>query len=444
MSMSEIKCQNASKKNPFLLWERLFLGYRSSLTLSLFRIAAALTVGLHVIPSFFYLKDNYLSTAFKEINLNFFTFEFVLWIQKSPDWLVYFFVGGFCLFWFTFLIGLYSQLSCILMTLGCYYFYALNSFHIGTLSWDILLVTLFLMCVSGYHGDYFSADALRKNNSFSYKKKRPYFIQRLLQMQIASTYFYTAFYKVTPEGNWISDNPLYYLLNYPPEGVIKQFPFRQFFAGQPELCYWLGISIICMEFSLPFLLFIQRTRLLGITIGCIFHILLLVTFHVPTIFFFLFPPQLFLFINPDPILNWIKKRRKQFLLSQQNLLIYDGQCHFCGGAVQKLMILDLFGCLKKINYHTYADLTKLHPSLNEEICHSQLHLVEPGGRLHGGFFIFRRLCLKLPMIYPFIPLFYFPGSGIAGPWIYRWVAKNRYLFHWSKTCRDNACFRQNV
>jgi len=31
-------------------------------------------------------------------------------------------------------------------------FYALNEFHIGTLSWDILLVTLFLMCVSPYHG----------------------------------------------------------------------------------------------------------------------------------------------------------------------------------------------------------------------------------------------------------------------------------------------------
>lgn len=418
-----------------------FLESRSSLSLSLFRIAVALTVGFHVIPSFFHLEDNYLSTAFKEVNLSFFTPAVIEWVQQSPDGLVYFFVAFFLLYWFFFLIGLYSQVSCILMTLGCYYFYALNSFHIGTLSWDILLVTLFLMCVTGYHGDYFSLDALRQNNLFIYKKKRSFFLQRLLQLQIAFNYFYTGLYKITAQGNWITDNPLYYLWNYPIEGVTKQFPFRLFFASNPQLCYWMGISIVTLELLTPILLFWPRTRLFAIGIGFFFHVLLVMTLHVPTIFLFLFPPQLLLFINPDHVLRWIKNRREKNLNSAQNQIIYDGQCHFCIWSIQKLLIMDLFGHLKKVDYHAWEDVKKLHPNLDREKCHSQLHLIEPNGKLYGGFFIFRRLCLKLPMLYPLIPIFYFPGSGLAGPWVYRWVARNRYLFHLSQACENNACFR---
>ena len=422
-------------------WNQLFLGYRSSLSISLFRIAVAFTVGFHVIPSFFQLQDNYLSTAFKEVNLSFFTPSIIHWVQQSPDWLVYFFVAFFLLYWFFFLIGFYSRVSCILMMVGCYYFYALNSFHIGTLSWDILLVTLFLMCVTNYHGDYFSLDALRQNNIFAYKKKRPFFIQRLLQMQIASNYFYTGLYKITAQGNWLTDNPLYYLWNYPPEGVTKQFPFREVFASWPELCYWMGVGIVSMELLAPILLFLPRTRLFAIGAGFFFHILLIATLHVPTIFFFLFPAQLLLFINPDQVLGWVKRKRKQHLSTGQSQIVYDGKCHFCRWSIEKLLIMDLFGWLKKVDYHRYEEVRQLHPNLDKEKCHSQLHLIDPNGRLYGGFFIFRRLCLKLPMFYPLIPLFYMPGSGIAGPWVYRWVARNRYLLHGNKNCENNACFR---
>ena len=187
------------------------------------------------------------------------------------------------------------------MTCVCYYFYALNAFHIGTLSWDIFLVTLFLMCVTGYHGDYYSVDAwLRKKRGIQ-APTRPFFIQRLLQMQIAQTYFYTVLYKITADGNWLRDNPMYYLYNYPPEGVTKQFLFRSFLAVRPSLCYFLGIAVVIVELSMPFLLFVRRTRILGIILGCFFHIMLVVTLHVPTIFFFQFIPQLLLFLDPEKI-----------------------------------------------------------------------------------------------------------------------------------------------
>ncbi len=391
-------------------WNRAFLEERSSIGLSFFRIFVAFTTGLHVIPSFFHMDDNYLSTAFKSLNGNFFTPGALDLVQKSPDVLVIAFAALFVLSWFAFLIGLFAQASCILMTLCCYYFYALNSFHIGTLSWDILLVTLFLMCVTPYHGDYFAVDALRRGAPDAYRRKRPFFIQRLLQLQVASTFFYTALYKISPQGNWLTGNPLYALMNYPHAGVTKTFLLKEWLAAQPAACYWLGISIIVMELSLPFFLFWPRTRRAAIITGCIFHVLLLLVLDVPAIFFFLFPAQLLLFVHPARIVEWVEERRRH---SKKFKIIYDGKCGFCWGSVARLKVMDLWGHL------TYEPTER--PI-------SEVKLVD-GDKVCGGFAAFRRLCLLLPMLYPMLLLVYLPGASLIGNACYALVAKNRYLFH---------------
>ena len=442
------------------IWHRLFLEERPSIGLAFFRIFVALTVGLHVLPSFVPLADNYLSTAFKTVNPIFFTPGALELVAKSPDWLVVVFVWGFIITWAFFLLGLFSQISCILMTACCYYFYALNDFHIGTLSWDILLVTLFLMCLTPYHGDYFSLDALRRGDTDAYRRTRPFFLQRLLQLQIASTFSYTGLYKITAQGNWLTGNPLHYLMNYPPEGVTKTFLIKEWMAVHPHFCYAVGIAIIITELSMPFLLFIPRTRRSAIVLGCLFHVLLVLTLDVPAIFFFLFPAQLLLFINPQKIIAWVEAKRTVNEASPKIRVVYDGDCGFCTNSVNALRVMDLYGKLDYADFRT-ADLNALHPSLTKEKAQSQLYIIDTGGSgptpsrfgnvqnggggpeasvprsddvLRGGFFAFRRLCWALPMMYPLIFLFYFPGAGFVGPWVYRWVAENRFLFHTNNQC----------
>jgi predicted DCC family thiol-disulfide oxidoreductase YuxK len=422
------------------IWHRLFLEERPSISLSFFRLAVALTTGAVVLPTLCHLADNYFLSAFKSLNANFFPLEFLEFVQKSPDWVVVMFVWLFCIFWFFFLIGLWSQTSCIIMTLACYYFYALNAFHVGTLSWDILLVTLFLICITPYHGDYFSVDCLVRGHANAYKRKRPYFVQRLLQLQIGFTFFYTALYKVSAKGNWLTDNPIYYIMNYPPEGTAKLFLLRDFLYDKPELCYAIGIFIVIMEFLMIVLLFYPRTRISAIYLGVAFHIMLLLTLDVPATFFFLFPPQLLLFIHPGHVIRWIEQKRSYNQSTGASLLIYDGNCHFCLASLEKLKIMDLFGTLKLIDLHRH-ELKSIHQELTKERAISQLHLIEPDGRLYGGFAVFRRICFTMPMLYPLIPIFYFPGMGLIGPPIYRLIAKNRYLFHFNPTCKNNACFR---
>jgi len=423
-------------------WNRLFLEERPSISLGLFRIAAALTTAFHVIPSLLHLPDNYFSTAFKTYNPSFFTIEVLQLVQKSPDWLVVVFVWIFCVSCFSFLIGFLSQLSCIVMTLACYYFYALNALHVGTLSWDILLVTLFLMCITGYHGDYFSVDCVRKRDEQSYKKQRPFFVQRLLQLQIGFTFFYTALYKVTAQGNWLTHNPIYSLMNYPTTGVVKTFILKDFLYDQPQLCFAIGVLIVTLELLMIFLLFYHRTRIAAIYLGCFFHVLLILTLDVPATFFFLFPPQLLLFVNPRRLIKWIEGKRNYHAASRQCQLLYDGKCQFCLNSVKQLKVMDLFGELKYVDFQSHLDqLEKLHPDLTKQAALSQLHLIDTDGSLTGGFDALKRLSLKLPMLWPFIFPFYFPGASFVGKIMYRWVANHRYLFHRGPVCTDHSCFK---
>ncbi len=420
-------------------WHKVFLEERPSISLSLFRIAVAITVGCHMFPAFFQMDDNYLATAFKEKNGSFFPIWALQLIEQSPDWLVWCVVGLFGGSWCCVLIGLQSQLSCLLMGLSCYYFYALNSLHIGTLSFDILLVTLSLMYVTNYHGDFLSVDSLLRGDAEAYKRPRPFFVQRLLQLQIAWTFFYTALSKITASGNWLTDNPYYYLMHYPPLGVVKAFPFREFLGQHPSLCYGIGLSVLMCEFALPFLLFIRRTRPLALAYGLSFHILLLITLHVPTIFFFLFPPQLLLFVEPETLVRWIERRRTRHAARGRMRLIYDGRCGFCLESVRRVATLDVFGRLEPIDFHGVADLRAIHPSLDRARCQSRMQGVEPYGRITEGFEAFRRISVRLVLLWPLVPLLYLPGVRWIGVRVYDWVAAHRYLFHSSAMCQTNQC-----
>lgn len=420
----------------------MFLAQRPSISLAFFRIPVALTLGFHLLPTFLPLKENYLAGSFRILNTSFFTGAVLSFVQKSPDSLIMVMAAIFCVAWFFFLIGFRTQMSAIVMTLGAYYFYALNAFAMGTLSWDILLVTLFLMCVTPYAGDYFSLDCVLRKDPAAFARTRPYFLQRLLQMQIAFTYFYTGLYKITASGNWLKDNPIYYVLLTPDageSGVTKYFLLRDFFMAHPGLCYVLGLLIVGIEILMPFLLFNPGTRSTAIYLGFIFHLTLLLTLDVPAIFFFLFPAQLLLFIAPEKILMWIDDKRTIYRSAPPVQVIYDGQCGFCSSSVKMLKAMDLFDRLTFVDYQTHPNLSALHFDLTKEKAHRQMYLIDPHGELYGGFFAFRRMTWLLPMLYPMVFVMYFPGTKMLGPIFYSWIARNRYLFH--KKCPNNSCLR---
>jgi predicted DCC family thiol-disulfide oxidoreductase YuxK len=420
-------------------WHRLVLEERPSAQLSLFRIAVAVTVGCHVIPSLLHLDDNYLATAFTEKNFSFFPLWALRLVEASPDWLVVAAAGVFLFAWACFLVGFKSQWSALAMTAGCYYFYALNSLHIGTLSYDILLVTLSLIWITGYHGDWLSVDGLVRGDPAGYAPRRPFFVQRLLRWQIAWTYFYTALSKISAGGNWLTDNPYYYLMNYPPMGVVSAFPGRAWLAQQPDACKVIGIGVLACELSMPLLLSWRRSRAAAIALGFFFHVLLVVTLHVPTIFFFLFPAQLLLWLEPEQVVGWVEALRARTARAGQATLLYDGQCRLCRRGMRLLGAMDVLGYVRPVDCHGVADPSALHPALTPARCRGRMQLIEPGGRLTEGFASIRRLSLRVPWLWLVAPLCWLPGIGWLGGAAYDWVAARRMLWHRGPQCRDNQC-----
>ncbi len=421
-----------------LWWHHAFLEKRPSVSMGLFRLAAAFTVGCHMIPSFFHMQDNYLPTAFKTKNFFFFPMPILELVEHSPAWVIWSFMWLFLGSLAAFAAGLYSQISCILLMLSCYYFYALNNLHIGTLSFDILLVTMFLLCLTASHGDFLSLDSLRRGKD-GLHKRRPYAIQRLLQLQLAWTFWYTALSKVTAGGNWITGNPYLALMNYPPMGVVRDFPLKAWLAQQSGLCYAIGLSVLTMETLIPLLWFIPRTRPAGIAIGIVFQLLLWATLHVPTIFLFLFPPMMLLFIRPEAIVRWFEARQAAQAQRGRAVLLYDGQCGFCVASVKRLRAMDLFGWVDPLDFRAQPDLTALHPALTPERCRSEMILIEPDGKIWGGFQAFQRLSRRLPLLAGAAPLMHLPGAGSVGDRVYRWVAAHRMLLHRTPACSANQC-----
>jgi len=192
------------------------------------------------------------------------------------------------------------------------------------------------------------------------------------------------------------------------------------------LVYWSGISIVIIEFCIVFFLFWRPTRMAAIYLGIFFQTLLMLTLDVPATFFFMFPAMLLLFINPNDILTWIQTRQRINQSSQRPILLYDGSCGFCKWSVRTLQKMDLFCVLEYKNFNEWIDRNEPLPAglTNNDVL-KRMYLIENNTDRYGGYIVFRRICWHMPMMFPLIPIIFFPGMGIIGPLLYDLVAKNR-------------------
>ena len=78
------------------------------------------------------------------------------------------------------------------------------------------------------------------------------------------------------------------------------------------------------------------------------------------------------------------------------------------------------------DYYAYLDSNQPLPAgLSESDVSKQMYLVVSNEKTYGGYFVFRHICWHMPMMLPLIPVIFFPGMGILGPFAYGLVAKNR-------------------
>ncbi len=116
-------------------------------------------------------------------------------------------------------------------------------------------------------------------------------------------------------------------------------------------------------------------------------------------------------------------------------VIYDGQCGFCVRSLKICRVLDVRGALRFHDANAGQPVRDAFPELMPADFENAMFAVAPDRGVTRGFFAFRRILWESPLMWPLLPLFYFPGTRWIGPKVYAWVARNRRRFG----CTTEAC-----
>jgi predicted DCC family thiol-disulfide oxidoreductase YuxK len=116
-------------------------------------------------------------------------------------------------------------------------------------------------------------------------------------------------------------------------------------------------------------------------------------------------------------------------------VVYDGQCGFCVRSLKVCRALDVRKALRYHDANARQQIDSLFPELAGADFENAMFAVAPDRSVTRGFFAFRRILWESPLMWLLIPLFYLPGSGVIGPRVYAWVARNRRRFG----CESEVC-----
>lgn len=101
---------------------------------------------------------------------------------------------------------------------------------------------------------------------------------------------------------------------------------------------------------------------------------------------------------------------------------YDDACRLCIGAVGLLSRLDT---KRRVRWTPYKSLERPPDGLMQGDMTESAWL-DSGERLYRGFYAFRELAGRLPLLRPLSWVLWLPGLDLVGDASYRWIARRRY------------------
>lgn len=125
-------------------------------------------------------------------------------------------------------------------------------------------------------------------------------------------------------------------------------------------------------------------------------------------------------------------------LNSSDVIIYDGQCNFCGKQVRRVRSLDWRG--DRLSFISLHDprVAERYPDLSYDQLMEQMYVIDRRGKRHGGADAVRYLSRRLPLLWVIAPILHLPGTANLWRWAYRQVAKRRYKLA-GKSCDGDAC-----
>ncbi|MGH9551317.1 MAG: DCC1-like thiol-disulfide oxidoreductase family protein [Terriglobales bacterium] len=411
-------------------WNDFWYAPVSPVPMALFRIM----FGLLVLQSLFHFGSDFsvcygVHSLFplESIANNMWNFEphfDLLQLLPPYDWCRALYFGTIVVSAFMFTFGLGTRFAATFLFFGLCSLHTHCPFNLNTGDRYELIVS-FLMPFSNA-GDALSLDSLIKHRMDDWRntgfepEKKPAWVQRMLQVELALAYFNLSYSKLMSEP-WRDGSAVYY--------AVRITDFRRFapafIFNSPIVCKLLTWWTLGVEMSLCSLIWIKRLRYWVLLAGVLLHFGIDLTMNIP-VFQGLFIATYILFVDPEDLRRVMEliNTRIEKVFGPAAPLSFDGTCPFCVRAVGLLQRLDIFRRVKPLDYHDEKNLAQLN-GIDMKRAEHEMLVRTPGGWL-GGFFAVRWMAWRLPLLWIKAPLLYLPGATVFGAQAYNWVATRRH------------------
>jgi predicted DCC family thiol-disulfide oxidoreductase YuxK len=236
---------------------------------------------------------------------------------------------------------------------------------------------------------------------------------RLMQLQMAILFFYSAIGKMRIDEWWTGDAIWLALTTY----EFYNPWMLELLAHQYWLVNIMTYGTILIEIAFPFLIWQRRTRPYLLAAAIFLHVMFGLLLRL--IYFSLVMTMGHMsFLRPE----WLTRLGLAWKRAMGDMeMVYDGRCGFC---VRSMAWLLAFDGLKQIRIRDFR--TDPSPLVSDALVEKALYTVLPDGRALPGFEAYRYVVLRVPGLWWLAPLFYVPVvSRLVGHPIYNWIAANR-------------------
>jgi predicted DCC family thiol-disulfide oxidoreductase YuxK len=236
---------------------------------------------------------------------------------------------------------------------------------------------------------------------------------RLMQIQMAIIFFYSAVNKI-PGDDWWKGDAIWRVFIH---NDFYNRPLLDLLASQYWLVNLATYLTLLIEIAYPFLIWQRRTRPYLLA-GAIFLHLQFGTLMGMPYFSFVMVMGHMSFLRQE----WLSRLGQWWKRKIGDMeMIYDGRCGFC---VRSMAWFLAFDGLRQIRIRDFR--TNPSPVVADALVERALYTVLPDGRALPGFEAYRYVVPRVPGLWWLVPFFYIPVlSRLLGHPIYNWIAANR-------------------
>src|SRR6267154_1272914 len=113
---------------------------------------------------------------------------------------------------------------------------------------------------------------------------------------------------------------------------------------------------------------------------------------------------------------------RRWLFPRGCTVFYDGGCSFCRRTVSIIRVLDILNCVVFVDVLDDMEMERRGFSLPDRTAFLRdMHAVS-GERIWVGFRAYRSMAVRIPLLWPIVPILYLPLVERAGNKLYRRAA----------------------